>query len=708
MCGLMLLCFLLRGKPDTAYAVSVVPSLPRVAYTNSINFNFNSNVFDFFYQGADGSLVYEYAPKANGSIHQLSCKINGPNVFLPSAYGGLSLISNNVEIYPWSTGVSFKLLNIYTTNANTLVAQWQMSSGTNRLVYGYQFSMAGRTLTIQVNATEGISGGVDLDRCENATSPVIVRVPELTTMNVLLANGNFTSLFFDWEQTDASTIYPLDLVYSSTSVYYAQRARHLPLTDGTRRRVTETIYLTVSPSLTDVLPNVPNPVSPYKDLVAQYLVFDRWGAAFSAVQADLQAMVAAGIAHLWLITHEWQNGGYDNAYPDVLPAYSIWGGDAGLQGLSQYVRRNGGLFSLHENYIDFYPNAPSWNTNALALNSDASFKLAWTNKSTHIQSYEMKPSLAANYLTTFASQIHSNYNTTASFLDVHSAVNPSGYVDYAASTTNAGMFRETLARYRELARLLRNIHQGPVSGEGYSHFLNVGYFDDIEAQLNTSRGYSFPQGSWLPLLVDFDLLKMHDKALNHGVGYYERFFCATDGSSQFSTFSCDAVLEYMATELAYGRGGFIPTPSRVYDFVDVARLEQRHVLPVQKLYANATAANILYRDTANGDLLSASDYIRRYPTTFADISSSNFLSQVQVTYNNGLIVCVNRHPSLPWPVTLGYPGGWFNYNAVMSGTNCLWTGITNQTSYMLPPTNGWVVFAPKLDPPTPPKNLRAN
>jgi hypothetical protein len=59
-------------------------------------------------------------------------------------------------------------------------------------------------------------------------------------------------------------------------------------------------------------------------------------------------------------------------------------------------------------------------------------------------------------------------------------------------------------------------------------------------------------------------------------------------------------------------------------------------------------------------------------------------------------VCVNRHPSRQWQVQLGQAGGWFDFNAVMNGTNVQWVGRTNATSYLLPPTNGWAVFAPAV------------
>jgi hypothetical protein len=131
--------------------------------------------------------------------------------------------------------------------------------------------------------------------------------------------------------------------------------------------------------------------------------------------------------------------------------------------------------------------------------------------------------------------------------------------------------------------------------------------------------------------------------------------------------------------------------------VEVAQLEQRHVLPVQRLYANATPVSILYHDPVIKDEVSASDYIRRYPTTFAinSFTNSSYMSQVRVTYDNGVVVCINRHLSQQWKnVQLGQPGGWFDYNAVINGTNVQWTGYTNVTSYTLPTTNGWVVYVP--------------
>lgn len=709
-------------KVANAYGSATSPSVSLVVYTNSVSLDTNSGQFYFNYGGSDEALSYWYVPVwpgwTNGTLNELTCIINGVDEFLPSNFGGLSLITTNgQEIYPWELDNTFTLLS-NVVSGNSLQSTWEVNYSANNtagsLIYAYTFQISGRTLSIQVTNISGTTGGLYLDRCESVTiplvAPAIVNVPYLTLMNVLYWNGFFGSLYVDWEHTSASTIYPLDSLYSSTSVYYAQQAGYLPQTDTNYNPLNETIRLTVSPTMSDVLPTVQNPQSTYKTNMANYLVFDNWETPFSIVDSELESLTNAHVTNLFAIVHDWQNQGYDNGYPDVVPANSAFGGDSGLQQVSQTARAGGYLFALHENYVDFYPDAsnsvtPSaywWNPTNCALNTNGALQLAYSNSSTGIQSYEMKPTLASNYLDYFAPLIHTNYTTTASFLDVHSGINPSDRIDYDSSTPNPGMFVETLSAYRSLYGLLRAAHNGPVSGEGYNHMLSLGYIDDVEAEID-SGGVGWTNsvtGQWLPLLVDFDLLNLHDLTLAHGVGYYERFFADSNNTPQYIDYTNAAVLEYMATELAYGHGSFIPTPGRFSNSncVPAAQLEERYVFPAQKLYAGAAPASIMYHDPILNDEVSASDYIRLYPHAYYTQSSSNYLGQVRVTYNNGVVVCVNRHPTDTWQVSVGQSGGWFDYN-ILKGTNFVqWAGVTNTTSYTLPPNCGWVVFSPTTPP----------
>jgi len=81
-----------------------------------------------------------------------------------------------------------------------------------------------------------------------------------------------------------------------------------------------------------------------------------------------------GMDRALLVLNGWINGGYDNRHPDVLPAAPEIGGDQGLIECSRRVHAlgKGWVFGLHDNYQDFYKNAPSWNEDYIMKNPDGS------------------------------------------------------------------------------------------------------------------------------------------------------------------------------------------------------------------------------------------------------------------------------------------------------------------------------------------------
>jgi len=56
----------------------------------------------------------------------------------------------------------------------------------------------------------------------------------------------------------------------------------------------------------------------------------------------------------------WGYWGYDAMHPDVIPPNDDCGGAAGLSELARRVKKAGYLFGLHDQYIDFYAHAPSF------------------------------------------------------------------------------------------------------------------------------------------------------------------------------------------------------------------------------------------------------------------------------------------------------------------------------------------------------------
>ncbi len=94
--------------------------------------------------------------------------------------------------------------------------------------------------------------------------------------------------------------------------------------------------------------------------------------------ADLAGHFAKdlGIDRALLVLAGWIHRGYDNQHPDILPAAPEIGGDSGLTECSRRVHGlgSGWVFGLHDNYQDFYKDAPSWNEDFIMKNADGSLR----------------------------------------------------------------------------------------------------------------------------------------------------------------------------------------------------------------------------------------------------------------------------------------------------------------------------------------------
>ncbi len=84
-----------------------------------------------------------------------------------------------------------------------------------------------------------------------------------------------------------------------------------------------------------------------------------------------------GIDRAAFVLSGWINGGYDVRHPDILPAAPEVGGNEGLAAASARIHSlgKGWLVGLHDNYQDFYKDAPSWNEDYIMKNPDGSLHL---------------------------------------------------------------------------------------------------------------------------------------------------------------------------------------------------------------------------------------------------------------------------------------------------------------------------------------------
>jgi Family of unknown function (DUF5696) len=87
--------------------------------------------------------------------------------------------------------------------------------------------------------------------------------------------------------------------------------------------------------------------------------------------AQLRALKAKGVDRLHVVLTGWPTLGYDRQHPDGWPPSPESGGWDGLKRFADALRGLGYLFSIHDQYRDYYTDAPSWNPDFAIHEEDA-------------------------------------------------------------------------------------------------------------------------------------------------------------------------------------------------------------------------------------------------------------------------------------------------------------------------------------------------
>lgn len=532
---------------------------------------------------------------------------------------------------------------IIRSDAKQVALQTAVTRSGDRTICLSKYSVAGRTVTVKtvLSMPAGNYARADVTSEDpyvsaihpGAIGPVafrrLVNVPYYGPVSYFPDCGLFANVIIDHQRSHASQLENGISTYS-------------PLTDGKRNRVSETYYYAVSPDLLSVVPTPANPPSPFRHTLSDKIVLDTWGGNYSDNAALLKDFASYGITHLLTIAHVWQNGGYDNMLPDVLPAYAPLGGDSEMKVWTSTATSLGELMSLHENYVDFYPNAHSWNESDVARDSKGQRVTAWLNEGTGIQSFAVAPDAILKYAREITPQVQERFRPNASYLDVHSAVPPWFHVDFRSDHAGAGMFSTVWNAHRDLWKLFRETHKGPVLGEGNNHWYWSGLLDGVEAQFGT--GVPGNTGMTAPLLVDFDLATIHPLQLNHGMGYVERWLPGDFDKVWHTRIpSMKTLDQYRMQEVAYGHAGFIA--SVFQNSLPFIWQEHNLIWPLTARYAEAAVQSIAYERDG------------RFVGAGAIAAEGGAFDRVRITYANGLTIYANsnaqvwqpdkRHPAVP-------------------------------------------------------------
>ncbi len=116
-----------------------------------------------------------------------------------------------------------------------------------------------------------------------------------------------------------------------------------------------------------------------------------WSGRYGKISTNMVRMFRYGLTDSFLTVHNWQRWGYDYRLPDIWPPNPGYGTVADLRSLGDACRARGVPWGLHDNYIDFYPDAEGYTYRKIYFTPDGRPNTAWYNEGRDARSYKWRP-----------------------------------------------------------------------------------------------------------------------------------------------------------------------------------------------------------------------------------------------------------------------------------------------------------------------------
>ncbi|MGC8643534.1 MAG: hypothetical protein ACP5XB_27065, partial [Isosphaeraceae bacterium] len=603
------------------------PTRPQTILPDNLTADFRTtvraegNAFVFTYSGADGKLVYRLKPKS-GTWTDLDVRWGDHgNAIHPCVDGGVWLQTKNGPTLP--TRVEHQGSRL---SADSVVSRWRLSSGDSSADVTYTYRLWNKSLVIDTYAAGGVVSEVRFGQAKGLKSPRLITNPFYPAHGgraAVAVSGTAESPLFlagnvDWYLSNASILWAANESKPDAVVYHGG-TRYIPRTDGTRNACFERFFLTLSPRYEEVLPTIPNPVSPWKSITGTH-VWRAHGA--SNREHD---------AHFWTDCHRWGMTqvvitDHETGWRDEGESFTFRtraapgkGGDKGQYDYARLMQdKLGFVYGPYNNYTDFAPVNEFWSTDMVSRTSDNQLQHAW------MRCYAPKPARAVEYCETLAPIIQQKFHFTTAYCDVHTAVAPWDRVDYDARVPGAGTFSAVFYSFGEIMLLQKQAWHGPVYSEGNNHAFYCGLTDGNYGQ---DQAYRPAENPWL---VDFDLRKLHPLCCNFGMGNPDMFYAGKQPPRDTPEQKDVWLDRFLAATVAFGHPGFL-----VYEGGVASALRSYYMLQqLHSRYCLAQAADIRYVDEHGTPL-----------DTSAAVASGAFKrSQVLTRYSDGTVTAANGHP----------------------------------------------------------------
>lgn len=261
------------------------------------------------------------------------------------------------------------------------------------------------------------------------------------------------------------------------------------------------------------------------------LVIDIWGNSYKNDAETIRMLQKYGVKDAIYLVHVWQRYGYDNRLPDIWPPDSRFGSLDDMKDAIAAAEDAGVLYALHDNYIDFYPDAEGYGFDELVFDSAGVPVKAWNNYGVDAQSYRFRPDRIAPYLKRNLDLMLAEISPSSYFVDVFASIDLFDYYDREGKFHSR---KETLKHWNEAFDTIRErlgerhpkYEYPPTISEAGSDFL-IGHLDGSDCQfmfISEEPGehrINIPCKDW-SRVPWFDLVN-HTNFSLHGVGYSSRY-----------------------------------------------------------------------------------------------------------------------------------------------------------------------------------------
>jgi hypothetical protein len=259
--------------------------------------------------------------------------------------------------------------------------------------------------------------------------------------------------------------------------------------------------------------------------MAGRFVFDYWGGRYADDAALMRRAFSYGLTDALLIMHVWQRWGYDYRLPDIYPPDQRLGTLQDLQVLGRACAERGVLFGLHDNYIDFYPDADDFSYEHITFDRTGQPRPAWLNHGRNAQSYQFRPDHVLPFLKRNLQLLTPTLRPTAYFVDVFASAPPFDYYDRQGAFHSR---RETQQYWSKAFDTIRATlgHDAPTISEAGGDYL-IGHLDGADCQflhlspLPDAFNLHVPCQDW-ERVPWYDAVH-HGRFSLHGVGYSDRY-----------------------------------------------------------------------------------------------------------------------------------------------------------------------------------------